>query len=133
MDDLHRGDFVAFAQANAAHAHRNAPLGAQFIGIEAHRIPIGRHEHDRIAFVGECRADEFIALAELNRLEPVFADILKCHAFGLLDDAVLRRHENVSVDIVLRQGQNRFDAFARLELGQHIDDGAPFRRARPLR
>src|SRR6185312_13808195 len=122
-------DLVLFAQADALDAARGAAHGAHLLLGEADGAPVARGEQDIVLPVGEADLDEVIALVDGERDDARGADVREHLERGLLDHAVLRRHDDELAFLELLERQHLDDLLVLLEL-EEVDERLAARRAR---
>ena len=82
--------------------------------------------------VGLLHLDELVVLAQVDRDQALAPDVLVLHDRRLLDDALLRDHEQVLRLDIVRQRDQRRDLLARHQVKQ-VDDCRAARSAGALR
>ena len=136
LGDQHGNHALAIFQVHAFDAARLAAMGGHFVLVKTYRFATVGKQHDVVLAVGDGRADQVVALVQVDRNNADLARVVEVVQWSLLDDAHGRGHEHKLVcrksALVTSQWQHHGDFFAFLQW-EHIDDGAPAGAARALR
>src|SRR5581483_6844584 len=124
---------VVAAELHALHAGRVPPHCAHVGFGEADRLPELGHDQHVVLAARVTDADELVALAHLDRDDPVGAQVRVVGLqLGLLDHAVLRGEQQVLRLLEVARLDDRAHRFALAER-QQVDDRAALRLARAER
>ena len=132
-DDEERHDLVVALERHAANAARDAAHGADRVLVEADRLTVARREHDLAIAVRETRADQLIALVELDRDDALLERVREEREVRLLDHAERGRHDDLAllVEVTLDREDAR-DRLVRQQIDEVLERPAT-RRPRHLR
>ncbi len=125
-------DVLALIEVHAAHTPRAAAHRAHIVFVEPHGLARVREQHHVVFAVGQCGADQVVAVVKTDRDDAALARVREIIQRCLLHCAVVGRHEHVAVGwegaVLARQRQHHIDALALLQR-EHVDDGTPARVA----
>ena len=99
-----------------------------FVFVKAHRFATVRKQHDVVLAVGNRRANQVVALVQVDGDDANLARVVEVVQRRFLDDAHGRGHEHKLIRresaLVAGQRQHHGDFFAFLQR-EHVDDRAP--------
>mmetsp|Transcript_70446 Transcript_70446/g.165983 ORF Transcript_70446/g.165983 Transcript_70446/m.165983 type:complete len:904 (-) Transcript_70446:3267-5978(-) len=132
----HRNQALVGLQHHAAHTAGGAAHRAHIVFVEANGLATVAEQHHVVVAIGQRRADQVIALIQVNGNDAGLAGVAEVLQRGLLHRAHGRSHED---EVILREAaelagewQHDGDLLAGLQR-EHVDDGLAARRARALR
>ena len=119
-----RDDLVALAQLHADHAARRAAHRPRLVLVEADGLAPARGQQHVVLARGQAHADQLVALADVDRDDPVgLARRVVLLEERLLDDAALRRLHEVHALAEVARGDDGAHVLA-LAQRQQVDHGA---------
>ena len=126
---------LAFFERHAAHAARGAAEFAHVLFLEAHRLAAVAEQHHVVFAVGECGADEEVAVVEIDGDDAGLARVAELVQRSFLDHALRSCHEDAVVcgeaAEAIGQRQHHIDLLAGQQR-EHVDDRSSARIARAL-
>ena len=116
---------VRKSKAHAGYAHGAAAGRTDFLFIEADAVALFGDQDDLAVAVRHVRADQLVIFPEGNGNDARLLDMLVLGQGSLLDQAFLRRHQQVLRAFKFFHCHGRCDLFARHQLQEVYDRGAP--------